>query len=142
VARDVVVREKEEGIDIPLAGMLAAERVVATDNAASGIWAQTVRGSDIEAGRNGSNGVSAISRLRIRRLHATANGRSGVLGGSARSRLVDSTVTGNDATTGGYDIVATGSMQLVRTACGKSAKIRYRSQEEYDVVGSFGCAND
>jgi len=25
---------------------------------------------------------------------------------------------------------------------GKSAKIRYWSQEEYDIVGSFGCADD
>jgi len=31
---------------------------------------------------------------------------------------------------------------LVRTTCGKSAKIRYWSQEEYDIVGSFGCADD
>jgi hypothetical protein len=142
VARDVVVRENNEGIYIPLAGTLVAERVVASDNAGSGIWAQTVRGSDIEASRNGSNGVSANSWLRIRRLDATANGRSGVLAGSTRSRLVDSTVISNDVADGGYDIVSTGTVRLVRTTCGKSAKIRYSSQEEYDVIGSFGCMND
>jgi hypothetical protein len=142
VARDVVVRENEEGIYIPLSGALAAERVVASDNARSGIWAHTVRGSDIQAHRNGENGVSANSWLRIRRVGATANGRSGVLAGSTRSRLADSTVTGNDAAGGGYDVVATGTVRLVRTNCGKSAKLSYWSQEEYDVVGSFGCLND
>jgi hypothetical protein len=142
VARDVVVRENNEGIYIPLAGTLEAKRVVASDNTRSGIWAQAVMGSDIEASRNGLNGVSANGRLRVRRLDATANGRSGVLGGHGRGRLVDSTVTGNDVATGGYDIVSVGTMRLVRTTCGKSATIRYWSQEEYDVVGSFGCADD
>lgn len=142
VARDVAVRENVEGIYVPLAGTLEAERVIASDNAHSGIWAQAVRGSDIEASRNGLNGVSANSGLRVRRLDATANGRSGVLAGRTKSRLVDSMVTGNDVASGGYDIVSTGSMRLVRTTCGKSAKIRYWSQEEYEVVGSFGCAAD
>jgi hypothetical protein len=142
VARDVVVRENDEGIYIPLSGTLVAQGVVASDNASSGIWAQTVKGNDIEASRNGLNGVSTLRSLRVRRLDATANGSSGVSTGSARSRLVDSTVIGNDATGDGYDVVSTGSVRLVRTTCGKSAKIRYRSQEEYDVVGSFGCTND
>jgi hypothetical protein len=142
VARDIAVRENVEGIYVPLAGTLEVERVIASDNVRSGIWAQTVRGSDIEASRNGLNGVSANSQLRVRRLDATANGRSGVLGGHRRSRLVDSMVTGNDVASGGYDIVSSGTMRLVRTTCGKSAKIRYWSQEEYDIVGSFGCADD
>jgi hypothetical protein len=142
VARDVVVRENEEGIYVPLSGSLVADGVVANDNVGSGIWAQTIRGTDIEASRNGRNGVSANARLRIRRLEATANGQSGFRAGSTRSRLVDSTVTDNDVSGNGFDVVATGTVRLVRTMCGKSAKIRYRSQEEYDVVGSFGCTND
>jgi hypothetical protein len=51
-------------------------------------------------------------------------------------------VTGNDVASGGYDIVSTGPMRLVHTTSGKSAKIRYRSQEENQIVGSFGCADD
>jgi hypothetical protein len=142
VVRDVVVRGNEEGIYIPLHGTLVADGVVASDNARSGIWAQTIRGTDLEASRNGRNGVSANAWLRIRRLEATANGQAGFLAGSTRSRLVDSAVTDNDVARGGFDVVATGSVRLVRTRCGKSAKIRYWSQEAYDVVGSFGCTND
>lgn len=142
VARDVVVRENVEGIYIPLAGTLVAERVVASDNEQSGIWAQAVRGSDIEASRNGSNGVSANSRLRVRRLDAMANGGPGVDGGYKRTRIVDSVVTDNDTAGDGYDITSIGPVRLIRTSCGKSAKLRYVSQEEYDIVGSFGCTDD
>lgn len=142
VARDVAVRENVEGIYVPLSGTLDARRVIASDNLRSGIWAQTVRATDVEASGNGANGVSANDRLRVRRLDATANGGSRVLGGHTRSRLVDSTVTGNDVAGDGYDVVSTGALRLVRSACGKSARIRYWSQEEYDIVGSFGCAND
>ena len=142
VARDIAVRENVEGLYVPLAGTLNAKRVRANDNARSGIWAQVVRGSDVEASRNGLHGVNANDWLRVRRLDATANGRWGVSGGSTRSRLVNSRVTGSDVAGDGLDIVATGTMRLVRTTCGKSAQIRYSSQEEYDVVGSFGCAGD
>lgn len=142
VARDVAVRENLEGIYIPLSGTLVAERVVASDNAGSGIWAQAVKGSDIQASRNGANGVSAHGRLRIRRLDATDNAGWGVVGPESRSRLVDATVTGNDGAGDGFDIVSTGRMRLRRTTCGRSARIRYVSQEEYKIVGSFGCADD
>jgi len=142
VVRDVVVRENLEGIYVPLHGTLVADGVVASDNARSGIWAQRIRGTDIEASRNGQNGVSANGSVRIRRLEATANGRAGFLAGSPRSRLVDSAVADNDVAGDGFDIVATGTVRLVRTRCGKSAKLRNWSQGEYDVVGSFGCTND
>jgi hypothetical protein len=142
VARDVVVRENTEGIYVPLSGAVDAKRVVASDNTGSGIWAQTLKGSDVEAGRNGANGVAAITQLRLRRLVAVGNGDAGVRAGAGRSRLRDSEVTGNAEATDGYDVTATGTVRLVRTTCGRSAKLHYTSQEEYDVVGSFGCADD
>lgn len=142
VARDLAVLENVEGLYVPLSGTLTAKRVRANDNAQSGIWAQVVLGSHVEASRNGSHGVAAIDSLRVRRLVATGNGGWGVSGGSTQSRLISSRVTGNDAAADGFDVVATGTVRLARTRCGKSAKIRYSSQEEYDVVGSFGCTGD
>lgn len=66
----------------------------------------------------------------------------GRLGWVQPEPLVYSRVIGNDVAGDDLDVVATGSMRLVRTTCGKSAKIRYSGQEEYAVVGSFGCADD
>jgi hypothetical protein len=140
--RDVVVRANENGVYIPLSGKLIAKNVVVSENAADGIWATGVRGQDIEASRNGGAGVSAMTRLRVRRLEATNNGGPGVRKGNKPGRLVDSVIAGNGTADEGYDIVSIGKLRLVRTTCGTSAKIRFSSQEEYDVVGSFGCADD
>jgi hypothetical protein len=140
--QDVIFRANTNGIYIPLAGQLVAERVVASDNTEIGIWASGVRGSDIEASRNGSQGLVANGRLRVRRVDATANGGPGIVGGAKSSHVKDSVVTDNDAAGDGYDIQSTGPVRLTRTTCGRSAKLRYVSQEEFKIVGSFGCAND
>ena len=140
--RDVAFQGNTNGIYIPLSGKLFAERVVVNDNAEIGIWASRVRADGIEANRNGGAGVQANGRLRVRGLNATANGGPGVEGGAKRSHVKDSVVTDNDAAGDGYDIRSTGPVRLTRTTCGRSAKLRYVSQEEFKVVGSFGCADD
>ena len=142
VARAVIFRANTNGIYIPLSGRLVAENVVAIDNVEEGIWAQSVRAKDVEASRNGGSGVNSFDRLRVRGLTALANGGPGVRGGSKGSRIVESTVTDNDTTGDGYDITSTGPVRLVRTSCGQSAKLRYVSQEEFKIVGSFGCTDD
>lgn len=57
----------------------------ASDNAQSGIWAQVVKASNVQASRNGANGVTANDWLRVRTLDATANGGWGVSGGFSLS---------------------------------------------------------
>lgn len=142
VVRDAAINAHVNGIYIPLAGKLIAKRVVASDNERSGIWADRVRATDVEASRNGDFGVSAFATLRLKRLEATANGAPGVVGGHGRGRIVDSVVTGNDVAGDGYDIVSVGPLRLMRTTCSRSGKLRYHGQDEFEVVGSFGCADD
>lgn len=65
----------------------------------------------------------------------------------AKARLVDATVVNNDGLGVGYDITSTGRVRLVRTTCGRSARLRYPHWRRGDyetvrVVGSFGCASD
>ncbi|MGH7895851.1 MAG: hypothetical protein ACREQL_14360 [Candidatus Binatia bacterium] len=81
---------------------------------------------------------------------ATDNGREGVrcLGFVCRpSRIVDSTVTGNDTDGDGHDIASTGRVRLRGVTCGRSARLHYPHWREHDydtvdIVGSFGCAGD
>ena len=142
VVRDAAINAHVNGIYIPLAGKLIARRVVANDNERSGIWADRVRATDVEASRNGDFGVGANATLRLERLAATANGAPGVRGGIGRGRIVDSVITGNDTAGEGYDIVSVGDVRLTGTTCGRSGKLRYLSQDEFEIVGSFGCAGD
>jgi len=142
LVRDTIFRENTNGIYMPLSGRLVAERVRASDNAGTGIWALSLRGEDVEASRNGAAGLIAIYRLRLRGLDASHNVGPGIVAGPRRSHLEDSVAVGNDAAGDGYDIRSTGSVRLTRTTCGRSAKLRYLSQEEFKIVGSFGCAGD
>ena len=140
--RDAAFRGNLYGIYIPLAGWLVARHVVASDNIRAGIWAQRVRAAHVEASNNGEFGVSANGSLRLKRLTATANGAPGVVGGRSRGRILNSVVTGNDTAGDGYDIVSVGPVRLTGTSCGRSGQLRYYSQDEFEVVGSFGCADD
>src|SRR5262249_12277430 len=97
---------------------------------------------DVETSRNGGAGVVALTRLRMRGLHAVANGGPGVRGGNKRSHVKDSALTDNDAAGEGYDITSPGPVRLTRTSYARSPKRRYVSQEEFKIVGSFGCADD
>jgi hypothetical protein len=150
VARDVAFRENVSGILIPKSGTLEAARVIASDNAEFGIWAHRVRAADVEASRNGLAGVAANASLRLRGVDAVDNGREGVrcLGFvCGRTRIVDSTVTGNDLSGDGYDIASTGRVRLRNVTCGQSVKLHYPHwrDNDYDtveIVGSFGCAGD
>src|SRR5947207_563206 len=114
------------------------------------IWATEVHGRDVDASRNGGAGVVASFDIDVRRLRAIDNGREGVRLARFRGgdgRIVDSVVVRNDRLGQGFDIAAAGRLRLVRTQCGRSAKLRYRRHPETNgyrprVVGSFGCAQD
>jgi hypothetical protein len=151
VARDVAFRDNVSGILIPKSGILDAERVVASDNAEFGIWAHRLRATDVEAERNGWAGIAANASLRLRRVVVTGNGYDGVrcLGfRCGRTRIADSTVTGNATSGSGYyDIASTGPVRLRDVTCDRSAKLFYPGwrdgdYETVEVVGSFGCVED
>ena len=150
VARDVAFRGNRSGILIPKSGVLDAERVIASDNAEMGLWAHRVRAVDVEASRNGSEGLVGNRTLRLRNVTANDNGREGIrcLGFvCGRSRVVGGTAMGNDALGDGYDIASTGPVRLRDVTCGRSARLRYpgwrdQDYETVEVVGSFGCAAD
>ena len=150
VARDLVMTENSNGIVAALRCRLEATRIVASDNTELGIWATEVHGRDVDASRNGGPGVVASFDIDVRRLRAIDNGREGVRLARFRGgdgRIVDSVVVRNDRLGQGFDIAAAGRLRLVRTQCGRSAKLRYRRHPETNgyrprVVGSFGCAQD
>lgn len=151
VARDVAFRENVSGILIPKSGILDAERVVASDNAGLGIWAHRMRARDVVAERNGSAGIVANASLRLRGVTVRDNAYDGVRCLSfvcGRTRITDSTVTGNaQAGNAYYDVASTGRVRLRNVDCGRSARLHYPywRENDYDtveVVGSFGCAGD
>lgn len=144
VARDLTIRANVNGIYAPLSATLEASRLVVVDNVEDGIFAFTVRAADLQASGNGGAGVAALGRLGVRRLEASGNGGAGVRGGSRQARVVDSNVTGNGLAADGYDITSSRNVRLVRTTCGRSAKLRYArdGSDEFEVIGSFGCAGD
>jgi hypothetical protein len=150
VARDVVMTGNSNGIVAALSCRLEATRIVASDNAELGIWATDVHGRDVDASRNGGGGVVASFDIHVKRLRATDNGREGIRLARFRGgdgRIVDSVVVRNERLGRGFDIAAAGRLQLVRTRCGRSAKLRYRRHPATNgyrprVVGSFGCARD
>jgi len=149
VVRDVAVQGNTNGIFGPLACDLDAERVNVVENTEDGIWVWRLRGQDLIVSDNGGHGLVA-SRLYVRGLAATGNGREGLLQPSSLPRagwLVHSTVISNDARGSGYDIAAAGRLRLLGVRCGRSAKLEYPAVVDSDddvpqVVGSFGCVND
>jgi hypothetical protein len=93
-------------------------RVTSSDNARTGILATgRIKGTDVTAERNGSDGVYGLTVVG-RRFAANDNAESGVLANSAR--LVDSTITGNDGASAGFDLLTLVRPRLVNTTCGLS----------------------
>lgn len=128
-AAGLTIRGNESGIALPLAGDLEATDLVVTENGV-GIWAQGVRGSGLVVSGNTGDGVNANRRLRVRSLTAIGNGAAGVR--ARQGRLVDSRVVGS----GGFDVLASGRLRLVRTACENSGRVRRRTGS---IIGELGC---
>src|SRR5438552_2912706 len=83
--------------------------------------------------RNGVAGEVASFDIDVRRLRAIDNVREVVRLARFRGgdgRIVDSVVVRNDRLGQGFDIAAAGRLRLVRTQCGRSAKLRYRRHPE------------
>ncbi len=141
VATDLVVHGNTIGIYTPLMRRLVLRRVVARDNLEHGIDAQSLSGEDVVASGNGRRGVSTRVATRIVRLTATGNADEGLHLGArhARTRVVDSTLTGNgDAE--GFDVTTQGRVRLVRTTCGRGARVRIaRIGDTTTVLGPLAC---
>ncbi len=133
---DVVVEGNTVGILSPLLERLVASRVTARDNAEEGIWAQSLVAEDVATMDNGRDGVVAFGRVRIRRLAATGNGRTGLAIGSGRARttIADSTLTGN----GELDLTAQRRVRLVRTTCDRGARIRVTRRNGVETTAIRG----
>jgi hypothetical protein len=143
VVTDLVVHGNTIGISTPKMRRLVLRRVVARDNLQNGIYAQRLESEDVVATGNGRRGVSTRVASRIVRLTATGNGDEGLHVGVLRTRVVDSTLIGNDDPTAGFDVTTGGRLRLVRTICGRGARIRTtrrRGIETTTVLGPLPCS--
>lgn len=144
-ATDLVVHGNTIGISTPKMRRLVLRRVVARDNIKHGIDAQTLTSEDVVATGNGRRGISTRFATRIVRLTATGNADEGLHVGLPldRARVVDSTITGNGDPTMGFDVTTGGRLRLVRTICGRGARLRFtrkRGIETTTVLGPLPCS--
>lgn len=95
-----------------------AEDVTATGSDI-GVYARSLRALNLNASDNVSYGVYALRTVVAQGLIATNNVEEGVRS-DGRLRLVDSTVTGNDAAGEGIDIESARRPRLENTTCGRS----------------------
>ncbi len=149
--QNLVVRGNRNGMEYKAPRVIELINVVMSDNAEIGMSARggRMRGRDIDVSRNGMTGIFApIDKL----VRLTAIG-NGTYGGAyvlpprpgRPARLVDSTITDNDGLGAGFDVLSTGAVRLVRTTCGRGARVRFTSDggvETTTVVGRLGCARD
>jgi hypothetical protein len=138
---DVVVADNTVGILSPLLQRLVATRVTARDNGEEGIWAQGLITDDVTATGNGRDGVVAFKMARLQRLTATGNGRNGLVlgGGRSRTTITDSTLAGNGGPDD-FDLTAERRVRLVRSTCGRGARIRTTRRggvETTTIVGTL-----
>jgi hypothetical protein len=126
VVRDVTIRANKTGILAVLSCDVDLANVVVSDNLGDGVAAYNVTARDVRASNNGALGIRSLRGLTAERLTATGNGLEGVLGGGARTLLVDSVVTRNAAAMDKLDVSAAGPLRLVDTECGRAARIRWK----------------
>jgi hypothetical protein len=114
---------------------LVATNVTAVGNLGEGIAGRTIRCIDVVASDNGRDGVRA-NRLNAERLTATGNGGYGVQSiYPGRTRLEDSTVTGNATA----DVGSQRAPVLRVTSCGTSRRLSEAGAD----LGTWGvCDSD
>ena len=144
--RNVALRFNRHGVLYKAPRVIELLHVVATDNDI-GISARggRVRGHDVVTSRNRQAGVWTNSITKFVRLTATGNGAfGGVFTAPFRrsdvTRLIDSTITGNDGLGQGYDVLSTGRLRLINTTCGRGARIRWRRSHQINVRAHVRCA--
>jgi hypothetical protein len=142
--QDVVLRDNGWGLTHKAPRSIDLAGVVATGNG-YGLTSRggRMRGHDVEASDNTEAGVWTNSVTQFVRLHATRNrGKGGVFTAVARgavTRLVDSDVSGNDGLGLGYDVLSTGHVRLVRTTCGRAARVRTGNGDVTTVTRPIRC---
>jgi len=149
VVRNITVAGNVHGIYGPLACDLDGEDLHVVDNHEDGIWVSRARGRRLTVSRNGGRGLVA-QRVAIAALTAMHNGREGVRQSTTRGWfgwMLRSTVLENDAAGDGFDIAAVGRLRLREVQCRRSAKLEYprvvdSSDDQPQVVGSYGCTDD
>ena len=121
-----------------------------SDNAEYGITARggRMRLANVTANHNGIGGVLAPV---VKMAHVTAigNGRDGGVFLTFKShratRIIDSTITGNDGLGQGFDLLTTRPVRLMNTTCARGARVRTTSDggvETTTIVHRLGCAED
>jgi len=98
LAQDVDVSGNDQGI-VTQARRVTLIGVNASNNAGDGIetFSKTIRGMNVTASNNGATGldVQSIGSVRMTGLTASGNGWGGLINDGKRTRLIDSTLTGN-----------------------------------------------
>jgi hypothetical protein len=137
--QDVTLRDNDWSLTHKAPRTIELLRVMVTGNG-YGLTSRggQMYGTDVEASDNTEAGVWTNSRTQFVRLHATRNaGHGGIytdVGRKAVTRLVDSDVSGNDGLGLGYDVLSTGRLRLVRTTCGRAARVRGSLMAETPTV--------
>jgi len=130
---------------------IVATNVTAHDNASSGISGHAVIVTNVTVTGNGLLGIGAGGRIRGKGVVANDNATDGVFGGrvvlddlvaqgnhnfgvsGAAVRLSNSTVTGNNGISEGYDLAALSRPHLLDSTCGKSQKLSAVAGENWGV---------
>ncbi len=99
-----------------------------------------LKGVDVVIADNGA-GLCGDG-IKLQNATITGNGIAGIFSWKARVKLLDSTVTGNDAGGNGYDIVTSRRPKLVNTTCGRSAQVAPLAQPDAGSPSWAVCAGD